>query len=62
LGKSWSAPRAVATTDETSDHPQLLAGKAGTYLSWLTKVEGYRLLPLWREGAAAAPQPALVKN
>jgi hypothetical protein len=61
-GKSWSAPRAVATTAETSDHPQLLAGKAGAYLSWLTKAEGYRLLPLWRQGAAAAPQPALVKN
>jgi len=61
-GKSWSAPRTVATTAEISDHPLLLAGKAGAYLSWLTKAEGYRLLPLWREGAAAAPQPALAKK
>jgi hypothetical protein len=63
-GKSWSAPLVVATTAESSDHPELIAGQSGAYLSWLTKAEGYRLLPLWREGAAAGPggRPALAKQ
>jgi hypothetical protein len=61
-GKSWNPPRAVATTAETSDHPELLEGRAGAYLSWLTKAEGYRLLPLWRESAAAAPASAVAKK
>ncbi|ARN83003.1 sialidase family protein [Methylocystis bryophila] len=61
-GKSWSAARTVATTAETSDQPRLIDGKTGVYLSWLTKVEGYRLLPLGREDAAEAAQPALAKK
>jgi len=45
-GKSWNEPRTVADTEDASDHPLLIAGKGGVYLSWLTKVEGYRLIPL----------------
>jgi hypothetical protein len=45
-GRSWSAVRTVADTDDASDHP-LLVGHAGrAYLSWLTKAQGYRLIPL----------------
>jgi hypothetical protein len=45
-GRTWSAVRTVADTDDASDHP-LLVGHAGrAYLSWLTKVQGYRLIPL----------------
>lgn len=63
-GKSWSVPHVVATTAETSDHPELITGQSGAYLSWLSKAEGYRLLPLWRDGAAMAPvvRPALAKQ
>lgn len=45
-GRSWSAPRTVADTDDASDHPLLIGYKDRTYLSWLTKSEGYRLIPL----------------
>ncbi|MGZ5913073.1 MAG: exo-alpha-sialidase, partial [Reyranella sp.] len=45
-GRSWSAVRTVADTDDASDHPQLVAHAGRAYLSWLTKTEGYRLIPL----------------
>ena len=45
-GRSWSAARTVADTDDASDHPLLVAYQSRTYLSWLTKSEGYRLIPL----------------
>jgi len=45
-GRQWSAARTVAETEDASDHPLLVADKQRTYLSWLTKVEGYRLIPL----------------
>lgn len=47
-GKSFDAPRAIATTLDASDHPLLIASKGVVYLSWLTRNEGYRLLPLQR--------------
>ena len=50
-GKSWSAPRSVASTGDQSDHPQLLWDGAQARLSWNTLKEGYRLLPL-AEGRA----------
>ena len=31
---------------DASDHPLLVADRQRTYLSWLTKNEGYRLIPL----------------
>lgn len=45
-GRRWSDPRTVAETTDASDHPLLVADKQRAYLSWLTKVEGYRLIPL----------------
>ncbi|MBS0270689.1 MAG: exo-alpha-sialidase, partial [Proteobacteria bacterium] len=45
-GKTWSTPRSVAMTHDTSDHPLLIVGPAGAYLSWQTLQEGYRLIPL----------------
>ena len=45
-GRQWSPARTVAETADASDHPLLVADKQRTYLSWLTKIEGYRLIPL----------------
>jgi hypothetical protein len=45
-GRQWSAASTVAETTDASDHPLLVADRQKTYLSWLTKVEGYRLIPL----------------
>lgn len=45
-GRSWTAPAAVADTADSSDHPLLVARGGRVYLSWLTRLEGYRLLPL----------------
>ena len=43
-GKSWSKPSEIATTMDTSDHPLLINDGHTTYLSWMTKADGYRLL------------------
>lgn len=45
-GATWTVPHAVATTRDASDHPQLVAVAGQPLLSWLTRVEGWRLLPL----------------
>ena len=45
-GRTWSAARTVADTDDASDHPLLVAHAGRAYLSWLTKAQGYRLIPL----------------
>ena len=45
-GKSWSAAQTVADTTDASDHPLLVARDGRVYLSWLTKADGYRLIPL----------------
>ena len=37
----------------TPDHPLLVEHDGVAYLSWLTREEGYRLLPLARAHAAA---------
>jgi hypothetical protein len=42
-GKSWSAPAAIATTTDASDHPLLVTDGRNTFLSWMTKADGYRL-------------------
>ena len=38
--------RTVAETADASDHPLLIARGGRVFLSWLTKNEGYRLIPL----------------
>jgi hypothetical protein len=45
-GRTWSATRIVAETRDASDHPLLVARGDRVFLSWLTKVEGYRLIAL----------------
>ena len=45
-GKTWSKPWVAAETFDESDHPQLVADGARVYLSWFTRRDGYRLLPL----------------
>lgn len=45
-GASWSAPEALASTSDASDHPLLVGDGRSVFLSWLTKADGYRLLPL----------------
>lgn len=48
-GKSWSQPRAIATTADSSDHPLLVSNGRQTYLSWMTKADGYRLKSIEEE-------------
>lgn len=45
-GRTWSEPRTVADTADASDHPLLVANAGRAYLSWLTKADGYRLIPI----------------
>ena len=45
-GATWSNPRVAATTTDASDHPLLIAKGGDMYLSWLTRQEGYCLIPL----------------
>jgi hypothetical protein len=49
VGATWSEPQAIAQTLDAADHPMLVSGGKRAFLSWLTRAEGYRLLPL--EGA-----------
>jgi hypothetical protein len=42
-GQNWSKPVTVATTTDTSDHPLLVSDGQKTYLSWMTKADGYRI-------------------
>jgi hypothetical protein len=45
-GASWSAPREIARTMDEADHPLLVAYRDHVFVSWLTRAEGYRLLPV----------------
>lgn len=45
-GETWSKPSAVATTTDASDHPLLAATSDHVFLSWMTKADGYRILPI----------------
>jgi hypothetical protein len=45
-GRTWSEPTIVAQTGNASDHPLLVTNGLQVFLSWQTRVEGYRLLPL----------------
>jgi hypothetical protein len=45
-GESWSEPREIASTADASDHPLLVTHGRQTFLSWLTRAEGFRLIPL----------------
>lgn len=45
-GNTWGAELTVAESRDVSDHPLLIADKEQVYLSWSSKLEGYRLLAL----------------
>lgn len=45
-GRAWSEPAIVAQTGDASDHPSLVTNGTQVFLSWKTRSEGYRLLPL----------------
>ena len=45
-GKTWSQPRTLSGTKNSSDHPLLVSDGRQYYLSWMTKADGYRLQPI----------------
>ena len=45
-GRRWSSDRVVAHTDDAADHPLLASDGQRVYLSWMTRKEGYLLIPL----------------
>lgn len=45
-GKTWSQPRMISSTTDSSDHPLLVSDGRRYYLSWMTKADGYRLQPI----------------
>ena len=45
-GKTWSVPKALAQTSDASDHPLLVSNGQRVFLSWMTRADGYRLLPV----------------
>ncbi len=45
-GRTWSKAEAVAVTSDDSDHPQLIGHGDAAYVSWHSRAEGYRLIPL----------------
>lgn len=45
-GANWGEVRQIAGTRDVSDHPLLIADKEQVYLSWSSKLEGYRLIAL----------------
>ena len=40
-GATWSVPKAISSTSDTSDHPLLASDGRRTFLSWMTKADGY---------------------
>lgn len=45
-GVSWLTPKVAAETSDASDHPLLAASGSRVFLSWQTRTEGYRFIPL----------------
>ena len=45
-GKTWSAPKLISQTNGYSDHPLLINKGSEVFLSWLTRADGYQLVPL----------------
>lgn len=45
-GETWSPPKAISSTTDTSDHPLLVSNGRQIYLSWMTKADGYRLIAI----------------
>jgi hypothetical protein len=45
-GKTWSQPKVIAATTDASDHPLLVSHGREAFLSWMTKADGYRIVPI----------------
>jgi len=57
-GKQWQTAETIAFTNTNADHPFLISNGDIPYLSWHTKAEGYRLIPLLpEENASTATAP-----
>ncbi len=52
-GISWSAPLTLAETADGSDYPILVTHEGETFVSWHTRAEGYRLIPISMDGMDA---------
>jgi len=48
-GRTWSKPKAIVSTADTSDHPLLVSNGTRIFLSWMTKADGYRFQPIGDE-------------
>lgn len=48
-GRNWTKPRTIAETSDASDHPLLVTDGRRSYLSWMTKADGYRFIPVGDE-------------
>ena len=48
-GATWSPAKAISSTMDTSDHPLLVSDGRRSYLSWMTKADGYRFQPIEEE-------------
>lgn len=57
-GKSWSGRQVVARSASNADHPLLASDGRRAFVSWLTRAEGYRLLPLAPGATSAGATPA----
>ena len=45
-GQTWSSAKSIAESANRSDFPFLLSNTQGIFVSWNSKNEGYRLIPL----------------
>jgi hypothetical protein len=45
-GQVWSQPKSIAEATSETDFPFLLSNNQGVFVSWNSKTEGYRLIPL----------------
>lgn len=45
-GATWSAAKTISSTMDASDHPLLVSDGRRSYLSWMTKADGYRIQPI----------------
>ena len=48
-GKTWSNPKVISGTTDASDHPLLVSDGRKSYLSWMTKADGYRFQSIEEE-------------
>lgn len=45
-GDTWGAARELASTAGAADRAELITGPQGSFVSWNTRAEGYRLIPV----------------